>query len=264
MVAALYERGIVPELIVGTSVGALNAGFLAGRPPTVEAAAGLADIWSSLTRDAVFPVRAVRGFLGFVGQRDHLVPNTGLRALMDEHLGLERLEDASIPIVVIATDLLSGREVELETGPAQDAILASSAIPGVFPPIAWEGMQLVDGGISNNTPLSPAVAAGAKRVFVLPTGTACALRESPDSALGVLMHSLSLLVMRRLILEVEHFADDLELIVLPPPCPLEVQAIDFTRTDELIRRGRVDAHRYLDRLDAGEAVAPIRMALHSH
>lgn len=264
MAAALYEREIVPDLIVGTSVGALNAGFLASNAPTIEAVAGLADIWSGLSRDEVFPVRAVRGLLGFVGQRNHLVPNTGLRALMDEHLGIERLEQATIPIVVIATDLLSGREVELDSGPAQDAILASSAIPGVFPPIPWEGMQLVDGGVSNNTPLAPAVAAGAKRVFVLPTGTACALEDAPDSAIGVLMHSLSLLVMRRLIIEVEQFADELELIVLPPPCPLDVQASDFSRTDELIRRGRADTHRYLDRLDAGEAVAPIRMALHRH
>jgi len=261
MAAALYERGITPDLIVGTSVGALNAGFLASNPPTPDAIAGLADIWSGLSREEVFPVRALRGFLGFVGQRNHLVPNTGLRALMDEHLRIDRLEQAEIPIVVIATDLLSGREVELSAGPAQDAILASSAIPGVFPPIEWEGMQLVDGGISNNTPLAPAVAAGAKRVFVLPTGTACPLQAVPESAIGVLMHSLSLLVMRRLILEVEQFGDQLELVVLPPPCPLDVQAIDFSRTDELIRLGRVETHRYLDRLEAGEAVAPIRTAL---
>ncbi len=264
MVAALYERGIAPDLLVGTSAGAINAGFLASRPATVATADELAEIWRGLTRADVFPVQAVRGLLGFVGRRPYLVPNTGLRALLREHLGLRRLEDARIPITVIATDLLSGREVELSRGPAAEAILASSAIPGVFPPIRWDRMELVDGAISNNTPLAPALQSGAKRIYVLPTGSACGLTEAPASAIGVLMHSVSLLVMRRLILEIERFGESRELIVLPPPCPLTTQAVDFGDSDELIKRGRRDTHRYLDALDRGEAEAPLHLTMHNH
>lgn len=264
MVSALYERGIVPNLLVGTSAGAINAGFLASRPPTVDTANELGEVWRGLRRDDVFPIRAVRGVLGFVGRRPYIVPNSGLRALLAKYLGMRRLEDARIPLTVIATDLLSGREVELSRGDATEAILASAAIPGVFPPIEWNGMHLVDGGIANNTPLTPALASGAKKVYVLPTGSACGLREPPRNAIAVLLHSLSLLVMRRLILEVEQFADSRELIVLPPPCPLRTQASDFDRADALIKRGRQDAHRYLDRLDAGQAEAPLRFTMHSH
>ncbi|MEM6991799.1 MAG: patatin-like phospholipase family protein [Myxococcota bacterium] len=264
MVKALYERGIAPDLLVGTSAGAINAGFLASRPPSVDTAQELEDIWLSLRRADVFPVQAVRGLLGFVGRRPYLVPNTGLRTLLRQHLGLSRLEDARIPLTVIATDLLSGREVELSEGPAQEAILASAAIPGVFPPVPWERMELIDGAISNNTPLSPALASGAQRIYVLPTGSACGLTEAPQSAIGVLMHSVGLLVMQRLIREIDRFADSRELIVLPPPCPLHTQAVDFSDSAELIRRGRADTHRYLDALDAGRVEAPLRLSMHDH
>jgi NTE family protein len=246
MLRALYERGIAPDIIVGSSVGAVNGAFIASRPPTVETADALAEIWRGVGRSDVFPLNPVTGFIGFIGRRSHLVPADGLRRLLREQVEFERLEQALVPLHVIATDLFNGQERRLSRGDAIGAVLASAAIPGVFPAVKWDGTELIDGGVSNNTPIAHAIAMGAERVYVLPTGSACELEEAPRGAIAMLLHAMSLLVTRRLTIEVELLKDEAELIVLPPPCPLTVQPIEFGRADELIRRGYEDARALLE------------------
>ncbi len=167
MVHALYERGIVPDLLVGTSAGALNAAFLASRPATVATAEALAVIWRGLRRMDVLPLRPPALISGLAGRRDHLVPDLGLRQLAARHLQFQRLEQAAIPLHLVAFDLAAGHEVLLSDGPAADAVLAAAAIPGVLPSVRWRGRLLADGGIANNTPISHAVALGAERIYVL-------------------------------------------------------------------------------------------------
>ena len=255
MLRAVYERGIRPDLIVGTSVGAVNGAYVASRPQTPRTARELAEIWRAIGRGDVFPLNPVTGFLGFFGARDHLVPDWGLRGLLEEHLEFERLQEAPIELHVIATDVLSGAEERLSRGNARDAVMASAAIPGVFPPVVWHDRELVDGGVANNAPISHALEMGATRIYVLPTGTACDLDEPPRGALGMLLHSMNLLVMRRLLVEIELLRDHAELIVLPPPCPLRVSSMDFGHADELIRDGHASAAGHLDALASGCAVA---------
>jgi len=265
MLGALYEREIEPDLIVGTSVGAINGSFIASRPRTPETAAELADVWRGVRRSDVFPLNPLSGLAGFLGRRANLIGDGGLRRLLDAHLQVDRLEDAAVPLHVIATDLFTGLERRLSRGDATAAVLASAAIPGVFAPVEWEQTQLIDGGVSNNAPISHALELGAERVYVLPTGTTCALPEPPRGALAVTLHAMSLLIMRRLIVEIELLAERAELIVLPPPCPLEVQPIDFSRADELIHRGFRDARAHLERCEEeGTTSVPFSMRPHSH
>jgi len=259
MLRALYERAISPDLIVGTSVGAINGAFISSRPTRPETADDLAAVWHGLGRSQVFPVNPLSGFLGFFGVRNNLVPDGALRRLLREHLQFELVENAGIPLHAITTDLLSGSELRLSKGPALQALMASAAIPGIFPPVRWEGRDLVDGGVSNNAPISDAIALGAETIYVLPTGTACDLPEAPRGALAMLLHSTTLLVIRRLLLEVELLSDRAELIVLPPPCPLAISPIDFAHSEALIRRGYEDADADLDRLDR-ERAAGLPMA----
>ncbi len=263
MLRALFERELKPDLIIGTSVGALNGGFIASRPPTVETIDELAEVWRGLGRWEVFPPNPLTGFLGFFGFKDHLVPVASLRRIVDAQITFDRLEDADIPFHVIATDALSGRELRLSAGPARDAVMASTALPGVFPPACWEDRDLIDGGVSNNTPISHAIELGAETVYILPTGTACDLREPPRGAVGALLHAMSLLVMRRLLIEIELLKDEARLIVLPPPCPLSVSPIDFNHTEELIDRGLRDSRRYLEEVEQGAEV-PLAMTMHDH
>jgi len=252
MLSALYERQIEPDLIVGTSVGAVNGAFIASRPFTQATTDELTEIWRRLGRGQVFPLNPLTGFLGFFGARRYLVPERGLRDLLVEHIEFARLEQTAVPFHVITTDVLTGSEVRLSWGPALDAVMASAAIPGVFPPVDWDDRHLMDGGIANHAPISDALELGAERIYLLSTGIASDLTEPPHGALGMLLHSMSLLLMRRLQVEVELLADRAELVVLPPPSRPGVSPIDFSRSDELIQRGLEESRTYLDGLESGE------------
>jgi len=245
MLEALYEHGICPDLIVGTSAGALNGAFIAQRPPTPDTARELADVWEGLSRNRVFPVNPLVGALGFAGLRSHLVPDSGMRALVREHLDIERIEETAIPLHVIATDLLRGDDVRLSEGPLLDAVMASAAIPGVLPPVEWEGRALVDGGVANNAPIRHALELGADRVYVLPTGGPCELPEAPRGAVAMLLHATSLLVRQGLIHDLATLPDRERIVVLPPPCPITVQPSDFSQAGRLIDDGYAEAMRFL-------------------
>lgn len=262
MLRALYERGVAAEMIVGTSAGAINGAFLASRPQSVDTADELGDIWRGLRRGQVFPMNLLTGLLGFLGSSDHLVPPTGLRRLAGRHVDRDLLEDMPIPLHVVAVDVLSGEEVLLSHGPVVDAVVASASIPAVLPPVEWEGLSLVDGGVANDTPISHAVALGARRLYVLPTGHTCALEEPPKGALAMALHAISLLTHRRMIEDIARHRDAAELIVLPPPCPLTITPIDFSHADELIEVALHDARKFLD--GNGDRTGPIEMQMHHH
>jgi len=261
---ALYEREISPDLIVGTSVGAINGAFIASRPQEGQTAERLAEIWRGLSREDVFPLNPLTGFLGFFGGRDHLVSDHNLRGLLEQHLQFARLQDASVPLHVIATELLSGAEARLSRGSAVEAVMASAAIPGVFSPVEWHGRELIDGGVANNAPISHALELGAETIYVLPAGNVCDLPEPPHGALGMLLHSMSLLVMRRLLVEIELLKDHADLVVLPPPCPLRVSPVDFERSDELVEQGYAAASEHLDAVSCGRAPGALTMTGNGH
>jgi len=264
MLRALYERQVTPDLIVGSSVGSLNGAYIASRPQTPATAIELARVWATLSREEVFPLHPIAGLLGFLGRRDHLVPDASLRRLIRNHIGFDRLEQAPIPLHVIGTDAISGRELRLSSGNAIEGVMASVALPGVFPPVSWEGRELIDGGVANNAPISHAIELGAERVYVLPTGSACDLSEPPHGALGMLLHSMSLLVMRRLLVEIELLKDRCELVVLPPPCPLRISPIDFGHSEELVRLGYTGAARHLAGIERGEVEPAFPGSIHDH
>ena len=262
MLLALAERGITPDLVVGTSVGAINAAWLVGRPD-LDGARALAQVWSSVRRDDVFPARPLAGLLGFLGRRDHLVPAGSLRALLHRHLTYARLEDAAVPVHVVATEVTTGLEVVLSRGDAIEAVCASAALPGVFPPVRIDGRELIDGGVVNNTPISHAIASGVDTIYVLPTGYACALPRAPGSALGMVLQAVTLLVQQRLIADVERYQGSVDLRVAPALCPLSVSPVDFSHGAELIRRSTQATAQWLDsgNLPADQARG---LRLHGH
>ena len=262
MLQALYERGIAPDLLVATSAGALNAAYVASRPQTPATAEDLGEIWRGLRRGRIFPIRPLTGLFGFLGASDHLVPDRGLRGLVEEYVEHERLEQMPLPLHVVAVDVVSGEELLLSRGPTVDAVMASAAIPAVLPPVTWDGRELMDGGVANNTPISHAMALGASEIYVLPTGNACALAAPPRGALAMALHALTLLMQRRLIEDVEQHREQVKLVVMPPPCPLSVQPVDFGHAAELIDRAYSDARAFLD--GGGATSPPIRMTMHGH
>jgi NTE family protein len=267
MLRALYEREIAPDLIVGSSVGAINGAYVASRPQTVPTAEALAGVWRSLRTLEVFPPNPVTAVLALLGHRDHFVPNFGLKALLESHEQFTRLEDAAIPLQVIATEVLSGAERRLSRGDARAAVLASSAIPGVYPAIEFDGEVLVDGGVSDNTPISIAAELGATTIYVLPTGIPCTLPAPPKGAVPMLVHAITLAINQRLLRDIEQFSHQAKLTVLPPPCPEGVLASDFGHADQLIEQGYELAREALAHADPAGFATPRaleRMRPHAH
>jgi NTE family protein len=264
MLQALDERQIVPDIVIGTSAGALNAAYLAGHGTGRQALDRLAASWIETRRSDVFSLDPRRHLMALGGARPSLFADRGLRRLIAGHLNYSRLEDAPIEVHVIATDLLSGREIVLSRGDALTAVLASTAIPGILPPVLREGLTLVDGGLADNAAISVAVGLGAKRVFVLPTGYACALTRQPTSALAVAMQSLGFLIQQRLIADVAYFAERVDLNLLPPLCPLAVSPTDFRHARSLIDRAHAASAHWIENggLDRPD---PARfLSLHRH
>lgn len=173
MLRALVAHGLAPDLVIGSSVGAINGAYFAGAP-NAGGVAQLEAIWCGLRRREVFPIgwRDVRALLG---NRDFAVDPSGLRHVIEQHLPYRTLERAAVPLHVVATDLLGGGTVRLSSGPVVEAVLASCAIPAAFPPVRIGEHYLVDGAIASNTPISVAVELGATQLIVLPTGFACSL-----------------------------------------------------------------------------------------
>jgi NTE family protein len=264
MLQALTDRHIQPDLLVGTSAGALNAAFIAGHGADAHGLAALAEVWAHLRARSVFRLAPRQTLSALSGGSNGVCSDRGLRTLVDQHLTFDALEDSPIPLAVVATDLLTGREVALRTGDARQAVLASCAIPAVFPPIAFGDLVLADGGLANNSAVSQAVMAGADTVYVLTSGYACALPHLPRTPWGVATHALTLLTHQRLVADITYYADQVDLVVLPTPCPLRVSPVDFSRSRELARTAQVEARRWLDQ-DGGRRSRPEQyLALHAH
>jgi NTE family protein len=243
MLQALTEAGICPDLLIGTSVGAVNAAFMAA-DPCHEGAVRLGEIWRGLRRQDIFPLSPWSGARGLLGRSNHVISNSSLRGVLESHLPYERLEDTATPVHIITTELKTGRAVLMSSGPAVPALLASTAIPGIFPPVTIGRREFIDGGVANHTPIAGAIELGATRIFVLPVGYPW-LRQEPTNALGMALFALARFVEQRLDAEVAAYRQLVDIHVLPTPEAVAVSPADFSHTEELMARGCKSARRYI-------------------
>jgi NTE family protein len=248
-VLGLLEGGIEPDLLVGTSVGALNAAFLSTRPG-VGGARALVSAWSALRRTDAFRVNLLAMVAGFVGLRDHLIGTERFRGLIRRWVEIQRIEDAPIPFGATATDALNGETVLLREGDVVDALTASSAIPGIFPPVRIENQWLVDGSLSASCPVLQAQAMGADQVYVIATATAPRLAP-PRGTVAVAMNSVSLVTARtgreQLAAAQLHAAGSGGAVfVVPSAKPLAPSPFDFTRSAALADAAYARTRRWFE------------------
>lgn len=169
MLKALLERGIRPDLVVGTSVGALNGAIVAAdpSPETVERMVGL---WSGLSRRDVFG-GGLLGQLGTLARHGtHLHGNEQLRHLLDDEIGGRTFSDLPVRFQCVAASIEGAAAHWFTDGPVTDAVLASCAVPGLLPPVEIDGEHYLDGGLVSSVPVGRAVALGARRIYVLQVG----------------------------------------------------------------------------------------------
>jgi NTE family protein len=243
MLRALLERGIIPDVVVGTSAGALNGSAVAA-DPTVSGVDHLADVWSALRTEHIFPGGRFGRAWSLLSGGDHLYSNAGLAGLIDRVAPATRFSDLVIPLRVITCDLATGEEVVLASGPLKPALLASAALPGSFPPVLHDHRTLVDGGVVDNVPLSHALAGPVERVYVLNVsgGVADAPVRNP---LDVVLRAFAIARNQRFERELATAPPTVEVVLLPRPADGR-SPFDFSGAETIIDEAHILAGRFLD------------------
>lgn len=243
MLRALRERGIEPDLVVGASVGSLHGALVAsGRPDAVET---LEELWASMSRRLLFggPLSVARSLV----RTRALSGFARLEALIDAHLPVGGFEELALPFAAVATDAFNGEPELLRSGSLKRAVLASSAVPGVFPPVTIDGRHYVDGGVAANVPVRQAIAFGARSIICLDATPPAPATRLPASLSGRLVHSASLMLRNQRANAVEDLAARYRIAVLPNPIPPDMGTFDFANTARLLD----DSHRLaLETLDS--------------
>jgi NTE family protein len=262
MLIELVTAGLRPDFVVGVSAGALNGAFFA-YDPSAAMAEHIAELWRQASTRAVLGL-SWRSVFGILGRRGYLADPRGLAGLLRRELPYETFQEVRVPLHIVAAEVVSGAEVLLNTGSVLEAVLASTAVPGVFPPVTIDGRTLVDGVVANGTPIASAVRLGATRVYVLPCGFTCVDKAVPKHALGRAMHAITLLGARQLRQDIEKYSEVVSLRLVPPLCPLHTSSYDYSNGTALIDAARDSTRRWLDNggLDRGEF--PRELIAHSH
>jgi NTE family protein len=237
---ALVEAGIEPDQLTGASIGALNAAFCATHPG-LAGCVRLQTAWSDIRRKDVFRFELSRAIAGFLGVRNHLVTTKRLEVVIHEWLGIERIEEATVPFAAVATDALTGEIVVMSRGEVASALLASTAIPGIFPPVWREGRWLVDGSLSAGCPAAEALELGADVVYAFMTTTA-PRRRPPRGAVAAAMSSVSLLTAKMHASRLDEAARNAEarggaVHHVPSPFPEAPSPFDFAQGAALSAAG---------------------------
>jgi NTE family protein len=233
MVKALFEQGIIPDFFIGTSVGAINSAYLSGNP-TLAGVSELEKIWINVRREDVFPLNFFKSIINVIKRKNFLVSPRGLRNLLERNIHYNTLADARIPCLLTATDLLTGEQVVLTSGNVIDAVLASAALPGIYPPVEIAGRFLMDGGISGNTPLSVAAEYGAEEVFVLSAGYSKTLDKAPSGVIDTFAHSLNILIDYQFLRDIDTYRKDILIHIIPPVYTTGRSFYDLSGTAEYL------------------------------
>lgn len=169
MLQALAEAGVVPDLVVGSSVGAINGAAVAA-DPSLPAADRLAEMWCELGRRDVFGSSVIGQLRNLARTRTSLHDNVGLRGLIEAQAGAGRIEELAVPFQCVAASIERAQAHWFTDGPIVDAVLASCAVPGLLPPVRLGDEHFVDGGLVHSIPVGRAVELGATEVYVLQVG----------------------------------------------------------------------------------------------
>jgi NTE family protein len=239
---ALERRGFVPDLIIGTSVGALTGAVAAAHPD--RAAPWLDHVWTRLRRREVFP-------FGLLTSRASVFADRGLRRLIASAGLPARIEELTVPFTAVAMDLVTGAQALLDHGDLESALLASTAIPGILPPVDREGRTLVDGGVIAYVPVRAALRAGAASVVVLSTGPES--RPLPPAgprrrAGAIAARAGLLLVHHQIERDLHEVSQHIPTVVLPTGVEAWPAPWDFGQYERLIGTASDTAGRFIDGL----------------
>jgi NTE family protein len=286
---ALLEHGEHPDVVVGTSIGAWNGACLALRP-TVEGVEWLTKAWLSTNSNklllGVDPIlnsppqavnfgRVLAAIRRLAGGQPSLYSDTGLRLFIDRYLKGITFEDMAIPLCIIAADITSSTRAVFTSGPVVPAVMASGAIPGVFPPVTIGDHVYVDGGAVDNASIETALLLGARRIFVLDVGyddandikpllpsDSSARNRSPGAVRTSSVHAMVAVLERtaqvmnryQLTRALERLPRGIETHVLRLGTNVRGGTLDFDKANVWIELGYASASDYLQGVPRSEVV----------
>jgi NTE family protein len=253
MLRGLLERQVIPDLVVGTSVGALNGAAVAA-DPTPEVVDRLEEEWRKVVRSGVFTGSLFTGAVTLFRTRTSVHSNAPLRDLIDRVLPVRTFEELGIPFQCVAASIERAAEHWFRTGPLREAILASSAIPGLLPAVEIDGEHFIDGGIVNSIPVSRAVELGARQIYVLHVGRIERALDPPTNPWQVAMVAFEIARRHRFARDMATLPRGVTAHVLPtgerkPPRYDDLSQLryrDFSQVERRIRQAHRATLAYLD------------------
>jgi NTE family protein len=247
MLEALTDYGITPDLVIGTSVGSLNGAAIALNP--TGAANRLSHAWARITRHQVFPGGLLAQARTLERTKTHLFPNTGLAAVIADFIGsTTTFKDLSLPFAAVTMDVASASPHVINEGQLLPALLASAAIPGIFPPVEHDGRRLYDGGVVANVPLRQGLAMGASSLVVLDCTFPGHVLPPPVSLAETVLFTAMVTMRVQSILEAPLVATDIPVVYLPGPAACRCSPFSFDSTALLIEQAYEAALAFLEKL----------------
>lgn len=214
MVRALAEHGIRPDLVLGTSIGALNGAFIAA-DPGVEGAERLAAVWEAVVREGVFLDNPMRQAARVAKYRTHLLSNAPLRHVIDRYLPVTRFEELDVAFQCVAACIEDSSGRWFTDGDLTDAVVASCSVPGLFPPVRIGERHYLDGGLVHSIPVGRALALGATTIYVLQVGRVEQPLKVPTRPWEVATVAFEIARRHRFVHEMDTVPADVDLHVLP-------------------------------------------------
>lgn len=244
MLRALAEAGLAPDVVTGTSAGALNGAIVAADADLEAAIAVLDRTWRSVRTGDVFPGGLLRQAWRVLTGRS-VFPLSGLADLVASTLPVARFDGLRRPFGALATNALSGHAYLFTDGPLEPALLASAALPGLYPHVAVGEVPYWDGGVTMSVPLGPARQLGAASLVVLDVGDPCHRTRPPRGLASVIAAAFGAATRQRVLVEAPVLADELAILYLPRPCVDDLDPLDFSRSGQLIDSGYETAAGFL-------------------
>jgi NTE family protein len=254
MLKALFATGVKPGLVLGTSVGAINGAAVAAEP-SQTAVGRLVDLWTGMGRAGVFAGSLMGRVSTAVRSRTHLYTSAALSDLLREHVPVALIEELEVPFQCVAASIEQAAEHWFDRGPLAESVLASSAVPGLLPPVAIDGAHFVDGGLVNSIPVGRAVALGAREIYVLQVGRIEQPLKPPKLPWDVATVAFEIARRHRFARDMADLPPYVTVHVLPSGAASgdvggtlnQLRHRAFGQTAERIERAYAASSRYLDR-----------------
>ena len=227
---ALTEKGIKIDFIVGSSIGAVNGAYIASGISPTE----LANMWRNLK------IRNMYGYnwnnLWKFFRSDSLYTHRPFRRFLEQYLPFETFEELTIPLIVTCTDLQTGAPVYIRQGNILDTLMASVSMPGLFPPQSYQGIQLVDGSVSEDVPLEFAISEGVTTLIAMQYNCCPSSGPPLHGLLKILIRAFSIALDRKTKSDIRHFGSRAKLIIFKPTFGSDIDLLDFRHTPMLIEK----------------------------